>query len=555
MGSGKKFKCALFEILQFSALCIPVFIVIQRFASIVKRVKKAQGQNDGDANTAYWLVVASSIAYVTSVALIIWVPMKYMIAKKRKFFTERKKWPWKGYTTTATEAERDAGIHSPVLTYLEQVPTVSGQIDGNENENHGATRLEANGSVPGVTAPENQENRYSISGYSSRTASSSNYTTPYSPSGRLKFLSTNDARAEIFVDCFVFWFDTIELRSCFLVPQRWQPYLRLMALHKTSSFLIYNEDHNKCVVAISSSSVQTAACNPSAMSQQFRWVSDDRLVSLSLKLCLGTQKKGDWVQVLLYPCDEKSELQKWECRNDTLFAIKGEDLYFNYGNRNEKNVMLYKGSGVWSRWKIYGTKDDLCSRGFEDIFSIGGNSNGIPCQFPFRFEQKWYADCTKDGRSDGNLWCATTTDYDKDKKWGMCPTKKGVTCYTFPRIHTFIQNVGKAQTLPRAATMIDGFLTMLFGLTCINTLTVISVTRYIKGCHPNRVPYLAANSPVTTLQVSPNFYQSPRVGVKTSTVGPGNTSHESWGWFSFADFGRLVYQQPRYRLGGRHATI
>ncbi|MGH0127595.1 UNVERIFIED_CONTAM: hypothetical protein FKN15_057671 [Acipenser sinensis] len=64
----------------------------KRFASIVKRVKKAQGQNDGDAKTAYWLVVASSIAYVTSVALIIWVPMKYMIAKKRKFFTERKKW-------------------------------------------------------------------------------------------------------------------------------------------------------------------------------------------------------------------------------------------------------------------------------------------------------------------------------------------------------------------------------------------------------------------------------------------------------------------------------
>ncbi|MGH0154560.1 UNVERIFIED_CONTAM: hypothetical protein FKN15_027476 [Acipenser sinensis] len=206
----------------------------------------------------------------------------------------------------------------------------------------------------------------------------------------------------------------------------------LYYLTETSSFLIYNEDHNKCVVAISSSSVQTAACNPSAMSQQFRWVSDDRLVSLSLKLCLGTQKKGDWVQVLLYPCDEKSELQKWECRNDTLFAIKGEDLFFNYGNKNEKNVMLHKGSGVWSRWKIYGTKDDLCSRGFEDIFSIGGNSNGIPCQFPFRFEQKWYADCTKNGRSDGNLWCATTTDYDKDKKWGMCPTKSGAGWDTDP---------------------------------------------------------------------------------------------------------------------------
>ncbi|KAF4794934.1 hypothetical protein TURU_097586 [Turdus rufiventris] len=33
---------------------------------------------------------------------------------------------------------------------------------------------------------------------------------------------------------------------------------------------------------------------------------------------------------------------------------------------------------------------------------------------------------------------------------------------------------------------VDGFLTLLFGLASINTLTVISVTRYIKGCHPER---------------------------------------------------------------------
>ncbi|XP_047459349.1 uncharacterized protein LOC125018934 isoform X2 [Mugil cephalus] len=34
---------------------------------------------------------------------------------------------------------------------------------------------------------------------------------------------------------------------------------------------------------------------------------------------------------------------------------------------------------------------------------------------------------------------------------------------------------------------VDGFFTLLFGLASINTLTVISVTRYIKGCHPNKV--------------------------------------------------------------------
>lgn len=33
---------------------------------------------------------------------------------------------------------------------------------------------------------------------------------------------------------------------------------------------------------------------------------------------------------------------------------------------------------------------------------------------------------------------------------------------------------------------VDGFFTLLFGLASINTLTVISVTRYIKGCHPSK---------------------------------------------------------------------
>lgn len=32
---------------------------------------------------------------------------------------------------------------------------------------------------------------------------------------------------------------------------------------------------------------------------------------------------------------------------------------------------------------------------------------------------------------------------------------------------------------------VDGFLILLFGLVSINTLTAISVVRYIKGCQPH----------------------------------------------------------------------
>ncbi|XP_033841443.2 macrophage mannose receptor 1 [Periophthalmus magnuspinnatus] len=191
----------------------------------------------------------------------------------------------------------------------------------------------------------------------------------------------------------------------------------------SGSFLIYNEDHNKCVKVESATSITVAQCNPHAKEQQFRWASESRILSLSLKLCLAATEIKDWVKVVLFECDEKSELQHWECKNDTLFGLKNQDLHLNWGNKKERSIMVYKGSGLWSRWRIYRTRGDLCSKGYQEIFTLGGNAFGGPCQFPFKFASTWYAECTKDGRTDGHLWCATERDYEKDKKWGFCPTK------------------------------------------------------------------------------------------------------------------------------------
>ncbi|XP_050994899.1 protein sel-1 homolog 1 [Labeo rohita] len=56
--------------------------------------------------------------------------------------------------------------------------------------------------------------------------------------------------------------------------------------------------------------------------------------------------------------------------------------------------------------------------------AIGGTAHGEPCVFPFLFQDKEFSECTTVGRGDGRLWCATTYDYNSDKKWGFCETEE-----------------------------------------------------------------------------------------------------------------------------------
>ena len=44
--------------------------------------------------------------------------------------------------------------------------------------------------------------------------------------------------------------------------------------------------------------------------------------------------------------------------------------------------------------------------------------------FPFTYKGKTYNECTRDGDAYKIEWCATTSSYDRDKKWGHCVKDK-----------------------------------------------------------------------------------------------------------------------------------
>ncbi|XP_044150020.1 macrophage mannose receptor 1-like isoform X2 [Bufo gargarizans] len=184
------------------------------------------------------------------------------------------------------------------------------------------------------------------------------------------------------------------------------------------TFLIYNASSKQCLQAEDSALV-VAECDDKSIMQKFRWISTEQLINVGTSQCLSVSSMAQMSAVVLHTCDLDSDLQKWKCKNETLFGIHKGHLYMTY---TDNKIALYSPKGAWSQWQIHLTKDNLCANPYEEIYTLSGNSNGQPCKFPFKYRSKIYVDCTTAGKSDGSAWCSTTSDYGKDELYGLCPS-------------------------------------------------------------------------------------------------------------------------------------
>ncbi|CAG5858057.1 unnamed protein product [Menidia menidia] len=152
------------------------------------------------------------------------------------------------------------------------------------------------------------------------------------------------------------------------------------------AFSIQHRGSGACLSADPSGAVTTAACDAGAAAQRWKWGSAHRLFHAATARCLALDVRSKALALL--DCGAGAHMG-WRC-------LGGGAVHTAY----QMELAMFTRLPV--------------------VHTINGNSAGIPCEFPFKYNGSWHHGCLPDEDSPGLSWCATSSDYDLEKKKGNC---------------------------------------------------------------------------------------------------------------------------------------
>ncbi|XP_047597148.1 transmembrane protein 236 [Lutra lutra] len=249
LASGRLIKFLIFELLEFVAFATPTLVIMEQFATAYQ--KKAGGLG----KTHYWLIVSCSIAYVASVTLLVWVPVKVLLYKKHCLYKKIKGWrpvmmmcvilttlPSFSFSIAVTEVQKNSNGStdgfpeklpdlpvSLVLTSLVVVDIIeklriyplTGRLKSDDNRHiHTLQQIktvtdQVKQNEESTSPPQPARRTEASLPQSARTQNPSPVLArPQEPSfhsGILEAMSRQDDRAQIFLWSFLLWSDTIEM--------------------------------------------------------------------------------------------------------------------------------------------------------------------------------------------------------------------------------------------------------------------------------------------------------------------------------------------------------